>query len=243
MKKLLLILSISVLSKIVFGQIDNVKILKDADLHRAGQLENVSWKLKVLNFKQNKLENEIAINVDAKTTAKDQLVLVSFLAPKKFEGQRLLIRNNNMWFTKKGLDRPIAISGRQRLSGSASNADVANANYSIDYKIVNVQETKLEGISCYLFDLEANNNFVSYFKIKYWINKVDHTALKAEYYGKTDKLIKVATFEYSTVSMGGVPTKMVSKTIIKDNINMNDFTTLESTDFEFKAISFSKFEK
>lgn len=221
----------------------NFKILKDADLHRAGQLENVTWNIRVTNFKQKKIENEISVVVDAKTTSKDQLVLVSFFAPKKFEGQKLLIRNNNMWFTKKGIDRPIAISGRQRLSGSASNADVANANYSIDYMIKDVKITVVNGNSVYVFDLEANNNFVAYHRIKYWIDKIDHTGVKAEYYGKSDKLIKSALFEYSKFNLKGNLTNMVTKTIIKDNINVDDYTVLESSNFSFKDISLSKFDK
>jgi negative regulator of sigma E activity len=245
MNKLLVLIVMMLFIKTSNAQTEmHYKILKLADLHRAGQMENVSWDLSVKNYKQAQLENELTVFVEAKTTADNQFVLVSFRSPKKFEGQKLLVRNNSMWFSKKGVDRAIAISGRQRLTGSAANADIANANYFLDYNIKSVTEERLANTDCLVFHLIAKNNYVSYYHIKYWISKDNNLGLKAEFYGKSDKLIKTAEFEYENPgNHNGKNIKLVSKTTIKDGVNHQDYTILHSSNFNFNTISTSKFEK
>jgi len=146
-----------------------------------------------------------------------------------------------MWFSKKGVEKRIPISGRQRLTGSAANADVANANYFIDYNIKSTKETVLDNKKCYLFVLESKNNLVSYSTVKYWISLDDNLGLKAEFFGKSDKLIKIATFEYNNFIKANV--KFISKIKIIDNINNGDYTLLEISNPKLTSFNMSKFDK
>ena len=230
-------------STTVFCQ-NNAKLyemLKNADMHRGGQIKGITWDLVVKNYKKNLLENELNIFVEASTIDNNQFALISFLKPKKFADQKLLIRNNSMWFSKKGVDKKIPISGRQRLTGSAANADVGNSNYFIDYTIKSSSETVLDGKKCMLLILESKNAMVSYSTLKYWVTIEDNLGIKVEFYGKSDKLIKTATLEYNNILKPNM--KFVSRITIRDNINVNDYTILDFSNVKYSSFNMSKFDK
>ncbi len=219
-------------------------ILKKADFYRGGQVPGITWGVNVQNIEQGKTRNEIGLKVEASTTETQQFALITFLKPKKYDGQRLLLRGNNMWFVKRGLNRPVPISGRQRLSGSASNADVASANYYQDYTIASTEEGAYKETPCWIFNLEAKNNLVSYSGIKYWVSKDQSFGVKAEFYGKSGKLIKTAVFEYENqIIYQSQKSGYISKVTIFDNVNTEDQTILQMSSPEFKEFNNSKFQK
>ncbi|MCK8522361.1 outer membrane lipoprotein-sorting protein [Aquimarina sp. D1M17] len=239
----LVVMIITISSKPIL-ETDYDTILKRADQYRGGQVPGISWEVQVQNIEEGAIRNELNLKVEASTTDTQQFALITFLKPKKYGGQKLLLRGNNMWFIKKGLSRPVPISGRQRLSGSASNADVASANYYQDYDISEVKETEIDGQEYWLYELVAKNNLVSYSKIKYWINKEDYHGVKAEFYGKSKKLIKTAFFKYQNEMLyENEKDKYISEVKIVDNINTEDSTILNMTSPEFKSFSNSKFQK
>ena len=155
-----------------------------------------------------------------------------------------MLREHNMWFSKPNLRRPIPISSRQRLSGSASNADIASANYFEDYIAVFLPEESVDGVPCYTLDLTAKTNLVSYYRIKYWIRKDNHQGVKAEFYGKTGKLIKTAKFRYGNkVAHEGDEVEFISEILISDNINQQNYTTLNISNIALETIASSTFQQ
>ena len=149
-----------------------------------------------------------------------------------------------MWFMRKGLRGPVPISSRQRLSGSAANADVGTANYFKDYNIISSKSGSYKGIDCWILDLEAKSNLVSYSGIKYWVAKKENYGVFAEYYGKSGKLIKVAAFSYDNrVMYEGKEYPYISQVEIRDKINTEDRTLLNMTPAQFVTFNNSKFQK
>ncbi|MEL6863503.1 MAG: outer membrane lipoprotein-sorting protein [Bacteroidota bacterium] len=225
-------------------QEDMAEVLKQADFYRGGQLSGISWDLKVDNYVKGKLKNEITIKVEASSFKVHQFALATFKAPRKYKGQKLLVRDNNMWFSKPGLRQPVAISSRQRLSGTAANADIASANYYNDYDIVEESEGELDGQPCWILELEAKNNLVSYPRVKYWISKTTQQGLKTEFYGKSKKLIKTATYEYENVlEYKKVKYAFISRVNIFDRINKEDKTILNVSNIKVDRFSNAKFQK
>ena len=137
---------------------DFEEILKQSDFYRGGRVSGISWDLEVQNIEEGDLRNEISLKVEATTNSESQYALISFLKPKKYDGQKLLLRGNNMWFVKRGMRRPVPISGRQRLSGSAANADAAAANYFLDYDIKNTSSEAIDGKECWKLELVAKSS-------------------------------------------------------------------------------------
>lgn len=226
------------------AEVDTGDLLKKSDFFRGGRVEGVVWELKVENIEQGELRNEIRLKVEASYVGDQLNALISFLGPKQYEGERLLLRSHNMWFSKPGLRRPVPISSRQRLTGSASNADVASANYYEDYSAVIEGEESVNGVSCYVVHLEAKTNLVSYPVIKYWISKIEKRGLKAEFYGKAERLIKSAEFRYDNhVTVNGTPTPYISNVVIVDGINRQNKTILSISNVRFEAINDARFQK
>jgi negative regulator of sigma E activity len=225
-------------------KVDFEEILKKADFYRGGQVPGISWSLEVKNIEKAKVKNELTLNVEATTQDEQQFALISFLKPKKYRGQKLLLRGNNMWFVKKGMRRPVPISGRQRLTGSAANADVAAANYFLDYDIINTTEENIGDKECWVLELKAKNNLVSYSKIMYWITKEESFGLKANFYGKSGKLIKSGSFEYDNeIVFNSKDYKYISKITIQDKINKEDQTILDILNPAFENFNNAKFQK
>lgn len=220
------------------------EVLKQADFYRGGQVPGVTWALTVQNIEQGKLKSEIGLLVEAASDDDSQYVLITFLEPRKYIGQKLLVRDNSMWFIRKGLRNPVPISSRQRLTGSAANADVSTANYYKDYSIKRYEEVTYKDTACWLLTLEAKNNLVSYPTIKYWITKKENFGIYAQYYGKSEKLIKEAYFQYDNkVVYDGKQESYISEVEIIDNINKEDKTLLNIAPAEFKSFNNSKFQK
>ncbi len=93
-------------------------------------------------------------------------------------------------------------------------------------------------------ELKARNNLVSYPSIKYWISKDKQFGLQAAFYGKSEKLIKVAHFKYdNTFAYEGKDHGFVSEVIIFDKINEADKTTLVLDNIRLKTYNNSKFQK
>lgn len=228
----------------IFGQdADVIKALKKSDFYRGGS-QGVEWDVKVQNIEQGVTKNDLTISVEGSIADDHFYSLISFVSPKKFEGQKLLIRDNNMWFMKKGLSNPVPISSRQRLTGNAANADVAASNYSKDYDIISVENGIVSGKACWILNLKAKDNLVTYPNVKYWISKTENFGLQAEFYGKSDKLIKTATFEYNNkVDYKSKRYDYLSKIVISDMINKEDKTILNVTNISFPTFASSKFQK
>jgi len=241
---ILIVISMLSISMITETKPDYGEILKKADFYRGGQVPGIAWYLEVDNVEEGKLKNELTLKVESSAQDGQQFNLINFLKPKKYSGQKMLLRDNNMWFMKPGMRRPIPISGRQRLTGTASNADVATTNYFLDYKINSVVDDTVKGQKCYKLDLIANTNLVSYSQIKYWISKDKNQGLKAEYYGKSGKLIKIAFIDYDNkATYENKEYNFVSKITIIDAINKQNKTIIAMSLPIFKTFSNSNFQK
>ena len=107
MKKLSIMVIISFLAhNFLFSQDQEViKALKKSDFYRGGS-EGVEWNVKVQNIEQGQLKNDLVLSVEGSANDSHFYSLISFMGPKKFEGQKLLIRDNSMWFIKQGLTNP-----------------------------------------------------------------------------------------------------------------------------------------
>jgi len=224
--------------------VDLSEVLRKSDFYRGGQVPGVSWNLAVENIEDNQLKNKLNLLVEASSSDKQQFALISFLAPKKYRSQRLLVRGNNMWFYKKALRQPVPISGRQRLTGSAANADVASTNYYQDYKITSSEEGEFEGEACWVLDLEATNKLVNYSHIRYWISKETNFGLKSDFYGKSKRKIKTAIYEYNNqVKYKKEEHPFISKISIDNKINPSNKTILKISEPRFEQFNNSKFQK
>jgi len=204
--------------------LDAHEVLKRADQSR-GNLQGISWNVEI--------EAKEKGHVDSTTydiKARGFNISGINLAPPKSKGQKLLMQENNMWFHKPGLSKPIPISMRQKLMGQASYGDVASTNYAEDYDAIRLADETVDGVDCYVFDLKSRNSRTTYDRIIYWVDKERMVGVKADYYTLSGKRFKSANMEYgSKVRIGEEIRPFISEITIYEELMSGDVTTLSMT--------------
>jgi outer membrane lipoprotein-sorting protein len=198
---------------------DAEAILKRSDGYRNGWSSYVLH-VKITNFESNKADEEKLYEVSQKGTEK---TYVEFMSPRE-KGQHLLMLGDDMWVYLPDTSRPVRITPLERLSGDASNGDVARTNYAADYTPVYVRSEKAGADDCYVLNLTARRKGATYQRILYWVRVHDDRPVKAEFYLTSGKLIKSATFdEFLTVSGRAQLRRMT----LYDEIRHNSHSVLE----------------
>lgn len=202
-----------------------------------GNTSGFQWEIVLVSVENQKTQKRIL-----ELKSKNYNSVVRFLSPAKMKNRRVLMVDRNMWFIKPGLRKPVPISPRQKLMGSASNGDIASTNYAGDYDIVKVENIFYNGQDCFVFDLKGKNKKVTYDRIKYWISKKDFLGIKAEFYTISGKMFKTATMEYNNkIKKKNKVQPFISKMTIQDAVSKQNVTTMQYRKIKIKKIADSVF--
>jgi len=175
---------------------DAEAILKRADAFRNGWPSYILH-VKITNYESGKADEEKLYEVSQKGTEK---TYVEFMSPRE-KGEHLLMLGDDMWVFLPDTSRPVRITPLERLSGDASNGDIARTNYAADYTPVYQRTEKVGAEECHVLDLTAKRKGATYQRILFWVRVEDARPVKAEFYLTSGKHIKSATFdEYASVS-------------------------------------------
>jgi hypothetical protein len=212
----------------VFAAPDAKTILEQSDHARGGGLPGIVWEITLNSHDGNKVDEQQRLLVKAT----DDASVAETFEPSRFKGSKLLQVGRNMWLTRPGLSKPIPISPRQRMSGQASNGDIAATNYAKDYEAQLAQEEAVEGETYYVLDLKAKHNRATYDKIRYWVSIKRSVGVKAEFYSVSGKLLKTAHFDYgNSIQYEGQHVPFVSRMTIHDALidaeTVMDFGTVK----------------
>jgi hypothetical protein len=129
-----------------------------------------------------------------------------------------------MWVYLPDTSRPVRITPLERLSGDASNGDVARTNYAADYTAAYLRSEKVGDEECNLLDLTAKRKGATYQRILYWVRTQDARPVRAEFYLTSGKRIKSATFD-DFYSVGG--RLQLRRMTLYDEIRHNSHSVLE----------------
>lgn len=231
-----LLLCLSVSASAVFAQMTPKEMLQKADEAR-GNAEGIQWEISIDSVEGGRKQHRTL-----RVNARGYNSLADTLAPANVKGQKLLMRDRNMWFAKPGLSKAVPISPRQKLMGGAANGDIASTNYAGDYKIIHTAESKVNDEACLLLDLKAVDSRATYDRIKYWISRDRLVGLKAEFYTVSGKMFKTAIFEYkNSIAINEKPREFISKMIITGAIIKEDVTIMRYSNPVFKKVSDATF--
>jgi outer membrane lipoprotein-sorting protein len=194
-------------------------LLKRSDSYRNGWNSYVLH-VKITNYESGKADEESLYEVSQKGTEK---TYVDFMSPRD-KGRHLLMLGDDMWIYLPDTSRPVRITPLERLSGDASNGDVARTNYSVDYTPVFLRMEKVGADQCTVLELTAKRKGSTYQRIVYWVRSEDARPVRAEFYLTSGKHIKSATFdEYTNVA--GKP--QLRRLTLYDEIRHNSHSVLE----------------
>lgn len=174
--------------------------------------------------------------------AVDDASVAETLEPARFKGSKLLQVGRNMWLTRPGLSKPIPISPRQRMSGQASNGDIAATNYAADYEAQLADEETVDGEPCHILELAAKHKRATYDRVRYWVSAKRGVGVKAEFYSVSGKLLKTAKFDYgNTIEYEGRRIPFVSRMTIRDAL-VDAETTMDFGTVKVRRIPAAEFD-
>src|SRR5664280_850751 len=196
-------------------------LLKQSDTYRNGWPSYVLH-LKITNFEQGKSDEERLYEVSQKGADRSY---VEFMSPRD-KGRHLLMLGDDMWVYLPDTSRPVRITPLERLSGDASNGDVARTNYAIDYAPVYVRTEKVGTEECHVLDLTAKRKGATYQRILYWVRVSDARPVKAEFYLTYGNHIKWAKLDEDAEFAGK---QLRHRLTLYDEIRHNSHSILEYT--------------
>jgi len=201
------------------GIVDAKALLKRSDTYRNAWPSFVV-RVKIDDYEAGKPNEEHLYEVSQKGTDR---TYVEFMSPRE-KGRHLLMVGDDMWVYLPDTSRPVRITPLERLSGDASNGDVARTNYSVDYSAAYLRTEKMGASECYVLELTAKRKGATYQRILYWLRAEDARPVRAEFYLTSGKHIKSATFDEYAPSAGKM---LLRKLTLYDEIRHNSHSVLE----------------
>ncbi len=198
---------------------DAEALLKRSDLFRNGWPSYVV-RVKITDYESGKPDEEHLYEVSQKGADK---TYVDFLSSRE-KGEHLLMLGDDMWIYLPDTSRPVRITPLERLSGDASNGDVARTNYAADYTPVYLRAEKVGAQECYVLNLTAKRKGATYQRILYWLRVQDARPVRAEFYLTSGKQIKSATFDEFALYGGK---ELLRRLTLYDEIRHNSHGVLE----------------
>jgi hypothetical protein len=232
------LLGLLLLNGVAFAAPDAHSILKDSDQARGGGLPGIVWEIRLQSRDGERMDEPQRILVKAV----DDSSVAETQEPVRFKGSKILQVERSMWMTRPGLSKPIPISPRQRMSGQASNGDIAATNYAGDYDAELGGTETIDGEPCHVLDLKAKHKRATYDKIRYWVSVKRVVGIKAEFYSVSGKLLKTARFEYgNTIEHEGRRIPFISRMTIRDAL-IDAETVMEFGTVKVKKIAVAEFD-
>jgi outer membrane lipoprotein-sorting protein len=207
---------------------DAQALLKQSDSYRNGWPTFVV-RVKITDYESGRNDEEHLYEVSQKGADK---TYVEFLSPRE-KGEHLLMLGDDMWVYLPDTSRPVRITPLERLTGDASNGDVARTNYATDYTPVYLRTEKANGVECYVLELTAKRKGATYQRILYWLRAADARPVKAEFYLTSGKFIKSATFDEYELVNGKM---LLHRLTLYDEIRHHSRSVLEYSGAQQRAL-------
>ena len=228
MKKIIIILSI--IPTLVWAQTPSGKeILERIDRNMAAKSTITTSKMVIHGVRQTR-------TIEAKSWGiGDEKAFTEYLSPAREKGTKMLKLTDQLWIYSPGSDRTIQISGhmlRQSLMGSDLSYEdmMDNAELIKDYNAAVIGSETIDERDCWIVELQAETDEVSYQLRKVWVDKVRYIPLKEELYAKSGQLLKrLELKDITRIDNRWYPKRM----IFKDMLKKGDGTEFVIVDIEF----------
>lgn len=204
---------------------DPKTIIKKADEIRFPQ-KDFSMKVRITTKEPGQSNDEHIFKV-LSSGIENSLVIT--LTPDSERGQMLLMKDTDLWSYMPQVSQPIRLSLNQKLTGIVANGDIARTNFAEDYNATLDKVEKIDKTEYYVLTLIKKNQFVTYQKVRYWVEKKTYRPFKAEFYSVSDRVLKYCTFEKYKKTLGVMrPSRMVlTDATKKDFTSVIDYTAMK----------------
>lgn len=166
--------------------------------------------------------------------------IVQTLSPPSERGQILLMRGPDLWIFLPAISQPVRLPLSQRLTGQVANGDLARANFAGNYNPKLLRIETIEKARHYVIELTAAHKRVTYHRILYWVNKSNYRPFKAEFYSRSNRLLKTGYFrDYKMLGDSVRPSKLV----FEDALRKGERSVLEYSALKIRNIPDKVFSK
>ncbi|MCK4338285.1 MAG: outer membrane lipoprotein-sorting protein [Candidatus Aminicenantes bacterium] len=162
--------------------------------------------------------------------------LTEYLAPAREAGTKMLKLGDQLWIYIPSTDRTIKISGHM-LRQSVMGSDLSYEDMMEDPELLNlyhanvIEEEIFLGSPCWVLELTAKVEDISYHSRKIWVDKERYISLKEERFARSGKLLKrFEVKEVKRIQNRWVPVHMVFKDVLKSG---------KGTEFTIESIEFN----
>ena len=166
--------------------------------------------------------------------------LVMTTEPPAERGQILLLKGRDLWVFMPNVSQPIRLPLAQRLTGLVANGDLARANFAGDYNAKVLRKDNIGQDWLWVLELNAVDRSVTYDRVMYWVNQVDNRPFKAEFYTKSNRLMKTVFYQNFTPMQGE---QRPAQLVMVDNLNQDNKSTLNYSDMLLKELPDKMFTK
>jgi len=158
-----------------------------------------------------------------------------YLAPAREKGTKMLKLEDQLWIFSPSTDRTIKISGHM-MRQSVMGSDLSYEDMMEDPELLNLydanvieEETVLDR-PCWVLELTAKVEDISYHSRKIWVDKERYVSLKEERFARSGKLLKIFEVkEVRRIQNRWIPSHMVFKDALKSGKGTEYF--VESIEF------------
>ncbi|MCU7500088.1 MAG: outer membrane lipoprotein-sorting protein [Bacteroidota bacterium] len=188
-------------------------------------------------------------SVKAKTwTQGRDKAFVEYTDPPREKGKKMLKLGDQIWnYIPEPTDRIITISGHL-LRQSVMGSDLSYEDITENRKLTDIYNAKLKGSEklqgrdCYVVELTAKQEDVTYYSRKLWVDKEKWLPLKEERYARSGKPLKMSEItEVMRVDNRWYPKKMTFRDLMQTGSEGTEYI-IDSIDFH-ASIPESRFTK
>lgn len=166
--------------------------------------------------------------------------LVMTTEPPSERGRIMLLKGRDLWAFMPNVSQPIRLPLAQRLTGQVANGDLARANFAGDYTPKILRKDNIDNQWYWVLELTAVDRGVTYDRVLYWVNQTDNRPYKAEFYTRSNKLMKTCFYQNFTTMQGEQrPTRL----LMIDNLNQDNKSVLDYSDMVLKDLPEKVFTK
>ncbi|HAH21451.1 MAG: hypothetical protein A2Y00_03735 [Omnitrophica WOR_2 bacterium GWF2_43_52] len=189
-----------------FAQLTSAEIVERIDEARNPQID-YTVTVEITTYSNNQLSKSATYEVLVKGKEK---TVVKTILPAVEKGRVLLMLNENLWAFLPEVSKPLRISLQERLIGEVANGDVARVNFAGDYTPIVLRTETLNDKDCYVLELTAKDDSVTYGKVIVWAEKETLWPRKAEFYALSGRMLKTCAYqEYQLLGDRIRPTQLV----------------------------------
>lgn len=166
-----------------------------------------------------------------------ETAFTEYLAPPRERGTKMLKQMDNLWTFFPRTDRTVLIAGHL-LRQSVMGSDLSYTDLMDDPKLQNLYHAEIVGEDtlldrqCWILQLIAKDQDVSYHSRKIWIDQERYLALREHRFAKSGRLIKTTeVLETRKIENRWIPTKIR----FKDELKSGKGTEFNILSVEFDA--------